>query len=226
MTATAFAPPRSANKTALAVVLLMHGAAITALVVAKGPDVIKEAFTTTDLTPIEDPAPPPPKPQPKPDVQMPQPKMVIDTPPPIIDLQPQEPVSIDQTATPPVEFTMTTTPVTVPPRVIVPEPVPEPVRIEPARAKANLGSYVSDADYPSEAIRAEQQGTTRFRLAVTPEGRVSDCTVTGSSGSSALDAATCRIMRVRARFAPARGSDGKPASDTVASAIRWVLPEG
>jgi protein TonB len=61
---------------------------------------------------------------------------------------------------------------------------------------------------------------------VTPDGRVGDCAVTGSSGSNALDAATCRLMKSRARFAPARDSDGKPTTDTVANAIKWVLPEG
>jgi protein TonB len=84
---------------------------------------------------------------------------------------------------------------------------------------------VSDADYPISAIRAEEQGTTRFRLQVGPDGRVTGCTVTGSSGSSALDTATCRLMKSRARFTPARDSDGKATSDSYASSIRWILPE-
>ncbi|HEX8526521.1 energy transducer TonB, partial [Allosphingosinicella sp.] len=124
------------------------------------------------------------------------------------------------------------------PTVIVPEPGPiivpradppappiEKARtVEPARARANLASYVSDEDYPSAAARNEEQGTTRFRLAVGPDGKVKECTVTGSSGSSALDSTTCKLMRQRAKFSPATGSDGKPTSDTVSSAIRWVLP--
>jgi hypothetical protein len=32
-------------------------------------------------------------------------------------------------------------------------------------------------------------------------------------------------MRQRAKFTPARDSDGKPTGDSVTSAIRWVLPE-
>ncbi|HYD36402.1 MAG TPA: energy transducer TonB, partial [Allosphingosinicella sp.] len=56
-------------------------------------------------------------------------------------------------------------------------------------------------------------------------GRVTDCTVTASSGSAALDSATCRLMKQRARFTPARDSDGHPTSDSVSNAIRWVLPE-
>jgi protein TonB len=53
---------------------------------------------------------------------------------------------------------------------------------------------------------------------------VKECTVTGSSGSSALDATTCRLMRQRAKFTPAKNNRGELTSDTVTSAIRWVLP--
>jgi protein TonB len=83
---------------------------------------------------------------------------------------------------------------------------------------------VSDADYPAAALRGEEQGATRFRLTVGPDGRVKDCAVTGSSGSSSLDATTCRLMRSRARFTPARDSQGNPVGDTISNTIRWVLP--
>jgi protein TonB len=94
-----------------------------------------------------------------------------------------------------------------------------------ARAKANLASYLSDADYPPDAIRAEEQGTVSFRLFINAEGRVDRCEVTGSSGSASLDAATCRIMTARPRFEPARDEAGHPTTDVVSSRIRWVLPE-
>jgi protein TonB len=87
-----------------------------------------------------------------------------------------------------------------------------------------LASYISDADYPASAQRNEEQGTTGFRLTVGPDGRVSNCAITSSSGSSALDQATCRIMRSRARFTPARDNMGNPTNDTVSHRIRWVLP--
>jgi protein TonB len=99
------------------------------------------------------------------------------------------------------------------------------VKVEPARARANLASYVSDADYPPSAIRAEEQGTTGFRLEIGPNGRVTECTVTSSSGSSALDQATCRLMRSRAKFTPARDSSGNPTGDTTSARITWKLPE-
>ena len=96
---------------------------------------------------------------------------------------------------------------------------------EAARAQANLASYVSDADYPAEAIRAGEQGMVRFRLDVGANGRVSACTVTESSGSPSLDETTCRILTERARFLPARDSEGKPTADSVHAAVRWILPE-
>ena len=40
-----------------------------------------------------------------------------------------------------------------------------------------------------------------------------------------LDTATCRIMRQRARFTPARDVNGNPASDEHLGEISWRLPE-
>jgi protein TonB len=138
---------------------------------------------------------------------------------------PPQPAQVALQPPPPVHQLVIYDPPDVPaPRVEIAPPA-EPTRtVKPARARANLASYVSDEDYPSSAARNEEQGTTRFRLAVGADGRVADCTVTGSSGSSALDSATCRLMKQRARFTPARNSSGDPTSDSVASAIRWVLP--
>jgi TonB family protein len=96
---------------------------------------------------------------------------------------------------------------------------------EPARARANLASYLTAADYPPAAIRAGEQGTVHFRLDVGTDGRVTGCTITESSGSSILDSTTCRILYARARFIPATDAAGKPVPDRVASTIRWVIPE-
>jgi periplasmic protein TonB len=62
------------------------------------------------------------------------------------------------------------------------------------------------------------------RLDIGPDGRVSACTITGSSGSSALDSATCRILRSRARFSPATDSSGAKVSDSMTQRIRWQIP--
>jgi protein TonB len=215
------------SPTALTVVILMHGAALGALALSKM-EVNRKPPKPIDLINIRTP-PPPPKVEPDP-VKQPQPqqRQVVTIPPRVIE-------------TPVTHTDFDTTPVPLPPKLYVqpgpvdlvlppsppppPPPPPKAVRVEPARAKADLGSYVSDADYPAAALRSEEQGATRFRLAVGPDGRVRDCTVTGSSGSSSLDTATCRLMKNRARFTPARDSTGNAIGDTVSSTIRWVLPE-
>ena len=95
--------------------------------------------------------------------------------------------------------------------------------IEPARARANLASYISNEDYPASAVKAGEQGTVRFRLDVGSDGRVTHCRVTGSSGSPALDNTTCRLMRSRARFTPARDRSGNPTADVFSSSITWRM---
>jgi len=225
MTAAASALGRP-NKTALTVVLLLHGTAIAALVLAKGPQVIRDAFATTDTYNVPVPPPPPPKDIPKPKTDIPPPPESLTRPPPHFDMKPPPTFSFDDRPPPPPHYADATSSTETLAKPVDVQIVPEPAKVEPARARANLASYVSDADYPSAAIRNEEQGTTRFRLTVGADGRVTDCAVTGSSGSSALDQTTCKLMRARAKFTPARGSDGKPTTDIVSNAIRWVLPEG
>lgn len=93
------------------------------------------------------------------------------------------------------------------------------------RARANLASYIADADYPADAIRRHEQGIVGFTLDVDEAGRISACRITGSSGSAALDEATCRIFRERAQFTPALDRRGRPVPDRVSSQVRWVLPD-
>jgi periplasmic protein TonB len=100
------------------------------------------------------------------------------------------------------------------------DPVPA-VRAQPL---ANLASYIGDNDYPRQAMQRNEQGEVGFALDVSPQGRVLHCRVIHSSGSAAIDAATCRIMVSRARFRPARNADGSAVPDTVTNSIGWYLP--
>ena len=105
-------------------------------------------------------------------------------------------------------------------------PAPPAVGLPPAtRAHGNLPSLFSTDDYPQQAIRNEEQGTVQFRITIAPHGRVSDCTVIASSGSAALDRASCSIVSRRARFEPARDASGQPVSDSMTSRVRWELPQ-
>ncbi|HEX8469035.1 MAG TPA: TonB family protein [Allosphingosinicella sp.] len=221
----AFYQQKRASPTALAVVVLMHGAALTALALAKGEVFTRDKPPPTTVDLIEEQKPPPEVPPEPVRTETPPPPSVITHSPPIVPMPPR-PVIAQSEPLPPMPAPVFPTPGPGPvAKVDPPAPAPPAAKtVEPARAKANLASYVSDEDYPSNAVRNEEQGTTRFRLAVGPDGKVKECTVTGSSGSSALDSTTCRLMRQRAKFTPAKNNRGQLTSDTVTSAIRWVLP--
>ncbi|HYG48692.1 MAG TPA: energy transducer TonB [Allosphingosinicella sp.] len=94
-----------------------------------------------------------------------------------------------------------------------------------ARAEQPLASYLSDEDYPSEAVRNGEAGAVAFRIDVSPDGRPAACKVTSSSGSPTLDAATCRVLMERPRFVPARDSAGKAVPDQLEGRIIWRLPD-
>ena len=96
--------------------------------------------------------------------------------------------------------------------------------VEPPRARAQLASYFSRDDYPPSALRAGDQGEVAFTLAIGADGRVTGCTINRSSGSSSLDSATCRILRSRARYTPARDSTGSPAPGEDRGVFSWTLP--
>jgi protein TonB len=202
---------------AIVAVAVLHALLAYAFVTGLAYRFVKNVAEDLKTFDVQEEVPPPEEPPPPPKQEVQPPPIV--SPPPLVrtNLAPP-PVTVVQFAPPPV-----ITP-TAPPAPPPPPPAP-PRTVEPARARANLASYVSDADYPASAIRAEEQGTTGFRLTVGPDGRVTNCAVTSSSGSTALDNATCRIMRSRARFTPARDDHGQPTTDSVSSRIRWVLPE-
>lgn len=103
-----------------------------------------------------------------------------------------------------------------------PSPLFDPVAPRP---RTSPSSWITTDDYPSRAIREGAQGTASFRLEIAPNGTVQGCTITKSSGSDQLDAATCRYVQRRARFDPARDSSGNPVSGRYSSSVQWVLPE-
>ncbi len=199
----------------IVLVAILHALLGYAFVTGLAYKFVKQAAEDLKTFEVQEEAPPPEEPPPEQPKQTPPPP--VTAPPPLVRLPPApSPVAVQ----PPL-------PPAPPPPITPPAPPPAPpppVRVEPARARSNLASYFSDADYPAGAQRNEEQGTTSVRLSIGTDGRVTDCSVTGSSGSSTLDAATCNILRRRARFTPARDSSGNPTTDTTTTRIRWVLP--
>ena len=104
-------------------------------------------------------------------------------------------------------------------------PPPLPMIAAPPQAQQPAQRLISVNDYPASALARHEQGRVEFRLDVGPSGRVHGCTITRSSGSSALDATTCRILRSRSRYTPARDSNGTPVGYPVDDAVEWRLPD-
>ncbi|MBR0551705.1 energy transducer TonB [Stakelama marina] len=93
---------------------------------------------------------------------------------------------------------------------------PEPV---------NPAVWVSDNDYPAEAKRAGWTGAVEFKLAVSPEGTVSECTIVKSSGHQLLDDRACEVISERAKFKPAHDAAGRAVASTWSSKFRWQLDD-
>ena len=97
------------------------------------------------------------------------------------------------------------------------------VPAERARPHHNLGAYVRGGDYPADALAERRTGVVHFELSVDARGRVTGCRITRSSGTPSLDAQSCRIMRQRARFSPARDARGGRVADVYPSRLGWML---
>lgn len=104
-----------------------------------------------------------------------------------------------------------------------PSPTSSSSRPDP-RPRGNPGNWANMNDYPAIALQQEIEGTTGFSVTVGPDGRVTDCVITMSSGSSELDMATCTNVKRRARFDPARDASGNPTTGKYANRIRWQIP--
>ena len=108
----------------------------------------------------------------------------------------------------------------------LPRPVPTPAFVpQLARPKGQTANWVTTNDYPTRALRQEQAGTARYRLAIAANGTVSGCTITASSGHGELDQATCDKLIRRAQFEPATDESGARVAGSFAGAVTWQLPQ-
>lgn len=201
---------------ALIIVALIHIVLVYALVTGLAYEGIKKVMQRVSTVDIKEEVkkelPPPPK--------------KVDLPPPLV----APPVRINVAPAPPQIITVAEPPpAPPPPPIFVPPPpaAPPPPRFTPKGAvpKGNPGSWATTNDYPSRALREEREGTTGFRVTVGPDGKVTDCTVTSSSGHSDLDEAACANIRRRARFAPAMDGNGNPTTGSYSNRVRWVIPK-
>lgn len=199
---------------AIAFVVLLHAALGYAFVTGLAYNVVKKVAQDLKTFDVAEEPPPPPEelPPPPPEQKFEPPPMV--SPPPIV----QAPVTI----APPVQTVRE-----APPVIHVEAPPARPAQnlAVPAKPRGNPGGWVTNDDYPSSAMREGVQGVTGFRLDIGADGRATNCTVTSSSGSSLLDDTACRLLIRRARFTPAKDSDGNPMTASYSNRVRWQIPE-
>lgn len=88
----------------------------------------------------------------------------------------------------------------------------------------NPGTWAMPNDYPDTALREGAKGTVVFNLNIDEQGKVTDCKVLKSSGHASLDDRTCDLMRVRAKFKPARDEDGNAIAGIYSTKVFWDLP--
>jgi protein TonB len=189
-----------ANRTlAIIMVALVNLALGYAIVTGLAYNIAKKAAEELKTFDVEE-EPPPPEEEPPPPEQQP------DIPPPPIQLEQRE--------------IMTPPPPMPPP---APPPPPPPRRAEPKSLSGSLQGLIRNDDYPQSAIENDEQGTTIVNLTIGPNGRVSGCSVSKSSGSRTLDSATCSILTRRARYQPAEDSNGNPTTATVSGRVTWRL---
>lgn len=86
--------------------------------------------------------------------------------------------------------------------------------------------FITNADYPREAMAARQQGTGVMLWQIGVDGMAHDCRTVETSGWPLLDAAGCNAMTSHGRWlTPALDKDGKPVPSWGRRVMRWQLPQ-
>ena len=82
------------------------------------------------------------------------------------------------------------------------------------------------SDLPLDLREAGIGGTVSVRYGVDVNGRVSDCIIVASSGSTELDRLTCELIKQRFRFDPSRDHDGRPIQSIIEENHSWIIDRG
>ncbi len=184
-------------------------------------DAFKKAATKLNVIDIKTPPPPPPKKPPPPPKETPKVESPpIVSPPPIV----QPPV----VNAPPIVTAPKAPPVPVIQAPVAPAPPPAPPKpsaASRAQPKGSFQSPMSTDDYPPSALRNNEAGTVSFKLDIGADGRVTNCTITSSSGFADLDKTACRLLTRRARFTPAKDASGAAMADSYSSRFTWQIPK-
>ena len=89
-----------------------------------------------------------------------------------------------------------------------------------------IAGGIGPADYPQGLRDRGVGGRVFMTFTVAPNGRVTRCSVTRSSGVPELDQLTCRLIQQRFVFHPSTDRTGRPIADEVEGEHLWTARAG
>jgi periplasmic protein TonB len=229
MTANGYLEQKTARPLSFGGVVLLHGAAIAAVLLIKGPGWERAPDIPTTIVNVKPDEPPPPEPPPpQPDQPVPQnppisrldvPKQIVETP-----VRSQSTFA-EHVVTPPgpIAGNDIRPPVRPPVERLVTVP-PKPIERTPVRVEAQFDSRFAGAmqpPYPAVEQRNEREGSVRVRVTIGPDGRVVAIERL-SATSDEFWRATERHARSRWRFKPAT-VDGQPVQGSKVMTVVFRL---
>jgi protein TonB len=219
MPETGFFAQKRNSPASLGLVILLHAALISAVILIKSPAFQRLTRQPTVVTLIDNPVTPPPeRPRPQPDQPRPR-QEPFDHVDPVVDTHPIGPTVDTHQQNVGIASNTADSGIGVVP--VQPPPPPPPVR----RAAQIDSSSQLQPPYPSSELRAQRDGRVQVRVTIGPDGRVIDVSLV-----SATSDAFWRVTREQAlrhwRFRPAT-VDGRPVQDTrVMSLVFRITDQG
>jgi protein TonB len=217
-----FFETKRSSPTSFAIVVMMHGAVLTALAMSKMEFDIIPKKDPTKVVFIEPPKDPPPIPEPvdkKVEVRQ---KAAIDQVKPVIKVDRPTDLAIDKPTPyipifdpgPSGDSIQKPIDLPLPPK---PEPVPEGVRVE---ARIDPRSRLQP-EYPASEQRSEREGNVTVRVVVGEDGRVKSVEKLSATSDAFFRATEQHALR-HWRFKPAT-IDGKPVESRKTMNVRFQL---
>jgi protein TonB len=216
MTESGFFQQKRASPSSLAIVIALHVGVLGAVILAKGPQFVRDDTRTTifdipNRPPPKEVEPPPPQPRDQrtridqPDVRIPLPP-IPDNPP-----LPRDPFP---TTDPNPAGTIT---IPDPPPVPVPDPVRRDASVDPRFA------HLLQPPCPTSEQRAERTGSVRLRVTIGTDGRVKAVEMLSATSEAFWEVARQQALS-RWRFRPAT-LDGRPVESTKVMTIQFRLAD-
>jgi protein TonB len=85
--------------------------------------------------------------------------------------------------------------------------------------------FIVRDSYPQDSLDKREEGDVGFTVAILPDGKAKDCTITKSSGFKRLDDATCAMLLERTNYVPDKDDAGKPKESRFSGTVNWAIPK-